>query len=258
MLFLVCGKTTLALQIADNIAMQGHKTIIFSLEQSKFELITKAVSRISFETKRGDARTHTAILKNKEIDQVTTDAICKYSVEVAPNEIIKEGTFNLNVEDIKSYLQNYVANTKEKPFVVIDYLQILAPSDTRLTDKQQIDHNITTLKKLSRDLDIPIFVISSFNRLNYSQTASFEAFKESGGIEYTADVLFTMQLTLLSQKDEVSREEIRQAKKENPRQVQLVCLKNRAGKSNFAVDFEFNPCFNHFREIPRERQTELN
>lgn len=180
MQFLVCGKTTLALQIADNIARQGHKTIIFSLEQSKFELVTKAVSRISFETKRGDARTHTTILKNKEIDQITTDAICRYTEEIAPHEIIKEGTFTLNVEDIKRYLQEYVAETREKPFVVIDYLQILAPSDTKLSDKQQIDYNITTLKKLSRDLDISIFAISSFNRLNYSQTASFEAFKESG------------------------------------------------------------------------------
>lgn len=180
MQFLVCGKTTLALQIADNIARQGHKTIIFSLEQSKFELITKAVSRISFETKRGDARKTTTILKNKNIDQITMDAICRYTSEIAPHEIIKESTFTLNVEDIKQYLKDYVANTNEKPFVVIDYLQILAPSDTRLTDKQQIDHNITTLKKISRDLDIPILAISSFNRLNYSQTASFEAFKESG------------------------------------------------------------------------------
>lgn len=178
--YLACGKTTLALQIADNIARQGYKTIIFSLEQSKFELVTKAVSRISFETKRGDARTHTTILKNKDVDEITSNAIATHTMEIAPHEIIKEGTFSLSVEDIKTYLQEYAAETKEKPFVVIDYLQILAPSDTRLTDKQQIDHNITTLKRLSRDLDIPILAISSFNRTNYSQTASFEAFKESG------------------------------------------------------------------------------
>ena len=100
--------------------------------------------------------------------------------EIAPNEIIKEGTFTLSVDDITNYLKGYVADTQEKPLVIIDYLQILAPSDTRLTDKQQIDLNITTLKRLSRDLDIPILAISSFNRLNYSQSASFEAFKESG------------------------------------------------------------------------------
>lgn len=66
-----------------------------------------------------------------------------------------------------------------------------------------------------------------------------------------------MQLTLLSQKEDATREEIRQAKKENPRKVQVVCLKNRNGKSNFSVDFEFNPCFNYFEELPREKQTEI-
>lgn len=42
------GKTTLIQQIADNIASQGHKVIIFSLEQSRFELVSKALSRITY------------------------------------------------------------------------------------------------------------------------------------------------------------------------------------------------------------------
>ncbi len=72
------------------------------------------------------------------------------------------------------------------------------------------------------------------------------------GIEYTADVLFTMQLSILSEKENITREEIREAKKEIPRKVQLVCLKNRNGKSNFSINYEFNPCFNHFKEISIE------
>ena len=42
------GKTTLALQIADNIAKE-HKVIIFSLEQSRFELVSKSISRLTWE-----------------------------------------------------------------------------------------------------------------------------------------------------------------------------------------------------------------
>jgi len=42
------GKTTLVQQIADNIASQGHKVIIFSVEQSRFELVSKALSRITY------------------------------------------------------------------------------------------------------------------------------------------------------------------------------------------------------------------
>ena len=43
------GKTTFTLQLADNIAKQNNKVIIFSLEQSRFELVSKAISRLTYE-----------------------------------------------------------------------------------------------------------------------------------------------------------------------------------------------------------------
>ena len=45
----VCGKTTFTLQLADNIARNNNKVIIFSLEQSRFELVSKAISRLTYE-----------------------------------------------------------------------------------------------------------------------------------------------------------------------------------------------------------------
>lgn len=199
----------------------------------------------------GNARSHNDIMKNGEnVDDVTQEALEKYSNEIAPNEIIEECDFSFNVDDIREYIQEYIATTREHPTIVIDYLQILAPSDTKLTDKQQIDYNMTSLKKISRDFKVPIIAISSFNRVNYTQSASFEAFKESGGIEYTADVLLSLQLKLLADGKQYTNEEIQDAKKKIPREVQLVCLKNRNGKSNFRVNFDFNPVFNAFKEQP--------
>ena len=215
--------------MGDNIAKQGHKVIIFSLEQSKIELVTKAVSRLTYEIDRQNARTHSQILKSKEIETSTLDAISKYTSEIAPNEIIKEGTFSLNVNHIKDYLKDYVANTKEHPFVIIDYLQILAPSD-------------------------------------YEPTG-FDALKESGGIEYTADVIFTMQLkvsfdysklTDAEKKKQTSiKVQVDEAKKSNPRNIVLTCLKNRNGKTNFSVFYFYNPCYNYFLELDRGNQTEI-
>lgn len=197
-------------------------------------------------------------MQNENIDEITIRAIEEYSETIAPNEIIEEGDFSYNVDTIKNYVKDYIATTNERPTIIIDYLQILAPSNPKLTDKQQVDYNVTTLKKISRDYNIPVIAISSFNRMNYTQTASFEAFKESGGIEYTADVLFTLQLKILSDTSKTpTNDEIRQAKKEIPRQVQLVCLKNRNGKSSFSINFDFNPVFNAFREQPENMQEDL-
>ena len=119
-------------------------------------------------------------MQNENIDDITLLAIEKYSNNIAPNEIIEEGDFNFSVDHIKEYIKDYIGTTNERPTIIIDYLQILAPSNPKFTDKQQIDYNVTTLKKISRDYHIPVICISAFNRMNYTQTASFEAFKESG------------------------------------------------------------------------------
>ena len=65
------------------------------------------------------------------------------------------------------------------------------------TEKQQVDFNVSELKRISRDNDIPIFIICSFNRENYSTTVDFTSFKESGAIEYGADVVMGLQLKVM-------------------------------------------------------------
>ena len=109
------------------------------------------------------------------------------------------------------------------------------------------------MKRVSRDFDIPIFVICSFNRENYTQTVDFTSFKESGAIEYSADVVMGLQLQVMEEikstnKINETREKINEAKNEFPRKVQLVGLKNRNGKSYFKCNFKFYPAFNYFEE----------
>ena len=83
---------------------------------------------------------------------------------MANNTIIVEGNFNVTVNTIRDYIEQYILFTGIKPVVILDYLQILRPLNDKMTDKQQVDFNVTELKRVSRDFDIPIFVICSFNR----------------------------------------------------------------------------------------------
>ncbi len=93
-----------------------------------------------------------------------------------------------------------------------------------------------------------MLVISSLNRSNYIAPIDFESFKESGGIEYTADVVWGLQLSIMnnaafnsSQEIIKKREIVRVAKAEIPRKLQLVCLKNRYGRSSYECDFDYYP-----------------
>ena len=140
--------------------------------------------------------------------------------------------------------------TGTKPVIFIDYLQILqGEADKRQSSKELIDSTITELKRISRELDLTVFVISSLNRMNYLTPVSFEALKESGSIEYSADVIYGLQLRCINEdnpfgkegKLKEKREKIREAKAANPREIELLCLKNRYGISSFSCYFNYYP-----------------
>lgn len=120
---------------------------------------------------------------------------------------------------------------------------------------------MTELKRISRELDLTVIVISSVNRANYQTEFSFESLKESGGIEYTADVVWGLQLQCLDEKvfaldksQQEKRNRIAQAKAETPRKIKFVCIKNRYGISNYSCAFDYYPQYDLFApgvEMPK-------
>ena len=89
-----------------------------------------------------------------------------------------------------------------------------------------------------------VLLISSLNRQNYMTPIDFESFKESGGIEYTADVVWGLQLSVLNDdifskegKTKEKREKIKEAKAQPTREIELVCLKNRYGVASYTIPF---------------------
>ena len=146
------------------------------------------------------------------------------------------------------------------PVVVIDYLQILSPVDIRATDKQNVDKNVLELKRLSRDYQLPIIGISSFNRESYNVPVSMASFKESGAIEYSSDVLIGMQIAGLeraaNEKPEEYKERIQKTidnvnkckRQGKPIAIELKILKHRNGAPG-EIDLEFHSRFNYFREL---------
>lgn len=200
------GKTTFLLNIADNMASRGQEVIIFSLEMSKYELMAKSVSRKTFEYCKAkkqpitNARTNLGIsdydryqFYSDSVMNMIDECVQSYETYIANNLYLVEGVGNIGVEQIREHVRRHIAVTKKLPVVIIDYMQILAPADARSSDKQNTDRAVVELKRISRDFNIPVIGISSFNRDSYSEPVSMKAFKESGAIEYTSDVLIGLQ-----------------------------------------------------------------
>lgn len=245
------GKTTFIHQMADQIAEAGEKVIYFSLEQSTLELASKSLSRTMAKKNAQTALTSLQIRKNG-IDGEVADAAKEYA-SYSNNLTVVECSFRATIEDIENFVKEYIKTNNCKPVVIIDYLQVIQPLDPKMNTKDMVDSHVRRLKQLQSDNKLVLIVISSLNRQNYLTQIDFESFKESGGIEYTADVVWGLQLTVLH--DEIfntqaklneKREKIRQAKASNPRKVELVCLKNRFGISSYACGFDYYPNIDWF------------
>ena len=230
------GKTAFALHMADNIAAQGHKVLFFSLEMSRFEMICRSIAREVYQKDRGTDITTGHILRGKTAqggdminNSIFNTALDYYRQTIAPHIIIEEGNFGITIANIIAQIRHFA---EFNPVVFIDYLQIIRGEDPRATDKQITDYHVTELKRLSRDIDIPIIAISSFNRTNYD-VGGFKAFKESGAIEYSADVVWGMK-----------RNEDQAA--EEPAKIELEILKNRRGPAGKTIDIQYLPKNNLF------------
>lgn len=256
------GKTTLVLQIADQIAkggenadgrnIDGRDVLIFSLEMARTELISKSISRhtlLRVLKTTGDtrqAKTNRGITAGSRYKNYSSEelyiidkAVEDYS-QYAQHIKVSEGIGDIGTEEIRKEIQKSIRRTGKAPVVVVDYIQLLAPYNDRATDKQNMDKAVLELKRISRDYKTPVIGISSFNRSSYQAGAVMEAFKESGAIEYSSDVLIGLQF----KKESDSTKE----KRKDPREVELVILKNRNGRTGDTIPYRYYPMFNYFEE----------
>lgn len=255
------GKTTLIIQIADQIAQAGHDVLIFSLEMARTEIMAKSISRHTFQSVIGDrekekyAKTTRGITTGSlyaNYDLIETglinEAVETYG-KYANHLYISEGIGDIGAEQIRETVKKHILFTGNTPVVIVDYIQILAPYNDRATDKQNTDKAVMELKRISRDYKTPVIGISSFNRANYRGSVTMEAFKESGAIEYSSDVLIGLQFKGVGEEDF----NINEAKKKRPREIELVILKNRNGSTGNKLGYKYYQRFNFFEE-EKEKQ----
>lgn len=275
------GKTTLMLQIADNIAKSGTPVLYISLEMLSHELRAKSISRYTYEgtiernisdyhakTVRGILDKRRYANYSEEDIELLEESGEEYFTDTGDNLVILERRDNhVTVDSIEQEIAEFKRQIGRAPAVFIDYLQILDRSErfkASMTDKQVVDENVKQLKRLAVNYNIPVFTISSFNRESYNLPVSMSSFKESGAIEYSSDVLIGLEPVYIitdpmfnqrSSKEQANLiKEAKQRERDHfietgKRRLALKILKNRNGKANQEIEFEYTVKFNHYREF---------
>ena len=232
------GKTTFALQIADNMAsMENTKVLFFSLEMTRFDIISKSLSRLSYLD--NDLRNYTFD------DLLSNDEEIDYQPLLSQYEPIANNLYTIDyiydIRDIEAFIRQFKdLHNDNNVIVIIDYLQYILCGNNG-NDKQVIDIITKRLKELAKELNICIIEISSLNRTNYSGNITMESFKESGSIEYTSDILMGLEYI-----NNGANEREYEAKR-NPRKITLSVIKNRYGALG-KVNFDFYTPYHTFIE----------
>lgn len=255
------GKTTFAIQLACNIAEKSEMPVLyFSQEVPAARIAAKIISRNLYQNRKSNSG---ADAENCLLNENQLMNCANLHLWEKQKKEFEDRTSNLFVVDkvcsareIADTVHDFVQSRKENgksfvPFVIVDYLQILPPSKdiANLSNKLTVERNLNIMLELAHSDGVPVFLISSLNRANYEGPIKMAAFKETGGIEYSADVLLGLQSSFTESETEQNDD--------GKRRVEIVVLKNRYGKAGEIIKFNLITEFSCFEETENTEKTDL-
>ena len=188
------GKTALALNIVQNVALRAHKKIggeprsvaFFSLEMSKEQLVNRMLC--------AEAGIDSQRLRVGEMGDKDWDALWGACDLMSKTKIYIDDTAGITVMDMRSRARRLKAE-HGLDLIVVDYLQLMQGSGKRNNsgDRQQEVSEISrSLKALARELDVPVLALSQLSRSVEARQVKrpmLSDLRESGSLEQDADIV---------------------------------------------------------------------
>ena len=236
------GKTSFLCQLLDQIALHNRKAkvVLFSLEQDADELRIKSLSRVS----------GVSINKLERREPISREEWAK-AKEAGAGTAEWRGRITMMDSRLKLERLVTIAEGMSEPdrdlVVAVDYMQLLKPDGSDGSNiRGDLEETISQLARLARTAKCAVLGISSLSRASVerveadAKNASLQGFKESGLIEYSADVAMVLAEENVGERREADNKASGLVVSER-RNIVLAILKNRMGQTNKMVRFTFEP-----------------
>lgn len=230
------GKTSLALNIAEHVAIQeGVPMAIFSLEMSAKEVTKRMLC--------SRARVNSQKLKSSFKDDDVWQRLSDAAGELTSASIFIDDNADIGIMELRSKVRRLKAQ-HDIGLVIVDYIQLMA-SDRRLENRVQEIASISRgLKILGRDFNIPVIAVSQLSREpeKHNRPPILSDLRESGAIEQDADLIFF-----------IHREEVVDRDNDEVKgKARINLAKHRNGPTDF-FELAFISQYAHFRDISRRK-----
>lgn len=182
------GKTTLGMNIAENVGLDGKTAMVFSLEMGDVQLGTRTLSRLS--------KVELDKLRNGNLTEEDFDKIIAALGHVQESKLIIDETPALSV----SQMHARARRQKQKgglDLIMIDYLGLISPpkGQTIGNRNDEVTAISASLKRMAKDLGVPVICLAQLSRKveeRADKRPMMSDLRDSGSIEQDADLIILM------------------------------------------------------------------
>jgi len=180
------GKTSLALNMAESIAMREGKSVgVFSLEMSKEQLVLRLLSSVT--------NIDSYNLRSGFLGEMDFPKIADAMGRLEQAKIFIDDTASISVMELRTKARRLKMESG-LDLVIVDYLQLMQPGQANRDGNrvQEVSEISRGLKALARELEIPVIALSQLSRQMENREKAvprLSDLRESGAIEQDADVV---------------------------------------------------------------------
>lgn len=232
------GKSALAGNLALNVAKTGKMPIcVFSLEMSTDEYVQRFLS--------SESGIENNFLETGKVSESQWQPLSVAIAELSEQQIFINDESCPSLNQIRSQVRRISSHYGSVGLVIIDYLQLMAlDTDSRVNMAQRVGEISRGLKRLAKDLDVPVLALSQLNREvehRNDKRPVLSDLKDSGAVEQDSDVVIMLY-----------REEMYNPDTPDRGIAELVVRKQRNGPTG-TVKLLFDHQFTRFKNLSRGR-----
>jgi len=231
------GKSALVTNIAENAALDhGRPVALFSLEMSETELAQRFIG--------SQAKLSGDELRKGRVKPDRWPKVIKATQKLAASPLYVDDSSDIGILELRAKARR-LHSRQPLGLVIVDYLQLMRPEDSRTNRVEQIGQISRGLKILARELQIPVIAVSQLSRAVEARPDKrplLSDLRESGQIEQDADlVVFIYRDEYYNPQDT-----------ERPGEADLIVAKHRNGPVG-EVTLTFLARYPKFANLYRER-----
>lgn len=212
------GKTAFAINIAEHVSIGTNKPVlVVSLEMSALELGDRLLC--------SRARVNSHRLRNGQLSRDDSGRLIQTAADISRAPLFIDDSPSRNMTEIAATARRLKRSDGGLSLIVIDYLQLIEPDNTRDPRQEQVARISRRLKGLARELSVPIVCLAQLNRqveATRDNRPQLSHLRESGAIEQDADVVAFVHREEFYQTNEEDRQQFKG-------QAELLIRKQRNG-----------------------------